>query len=542
MGDTDAHKGVERPTAYTLPEWMRTRGASDEVVTGVTALVDGMAERHARALLELKRALRARFGRSSEKISPDQLELLFDLMEERTREECVPGLSGAAAELDEGQRKEKAPRKKKRASRRPSQDLLDPEIPRETVQIPVPESEQACGTCGDTMSVLGHDVSEMLEYTPGSFTVKVIEREKRACGRCRDSVVRAPAPSRVVERGRLGAGLIAQILVSKYLDHAPLYRQSQIYERHRVSLPRSTLGDAVAVGADRLQPIARRIGERVVAGDIVSTDDTGLPVLADDTRKGVRRGHLWPYLAGSLVYFQYSPDRGGRWPEEVLRRFRGYVQVDGYSGYDALFRGEACPRIEVGCWMHARRYFVQAVEANDLRALPAVGQIRALYRIEHEAKERALDADARRSLRLERAQPLLDELASWLEEMQPRTPPKTPLGKAIGYTRNRWRALTRYLEEGRLEIDNGAVERIIRIVALGRKNYLFAGSDAGAKRAAILYTVLASCVQHELDPWAYVRDVLEKISGSWRQSDLDRLLPDRWAKEHPHALRRRRLA
>jgi hypothetical protein len=192
--------------------------------------------------------------------------------------------------------------------------------------------------------------------------------------------------------------------------------------------------------------------------------------------------------------------------------------------------------------MHARRYFVRAVDAGDLRALPAVAQIRALYAVEREAKDAGLDAEGRRVLREQKARPLLDELHEWLEAMAPRATPKSALGQAIAYAQNRWPALLRYLDDGRLEIDNGEVERLIRIVALGRKNFLFAGSDAGAQRAAVAYTILATCTLHELDPWAYVKDVLEKIAGGWPQREIDRLLPEAWAREHPEALRRQRPA
>jgi hypothetical protein len=212
--------------------------------------------------------------------------------------------------------------------------------------------------------------------------------------------------------------------------------------------------------------------------------------------------------------------------------------VDGFQGYDDLFAGDDCPRIEVGCMMHARRYFVRAVDGGDLRALPAVAQIRALYAVERKAKKRELGPEARRALREAEAQPLLEEFSKWLEAMKVRATPKSPLGRAIGYTQARWTALNRYLEDGRLEIDNGEVERLIRIVALGRKNFMFAGSDAGAERAAVAYTVLATCALHEVDPWAYVKDVLEKIAGGWPQREIDRLLPDRWIEEHPEALRR----
>jgi len=462
---------------------MQAKGASDEVVNGVMALFDAMSEQHARVLFRFKQELRQRYGRKSEQISDAQLELLFELFQEQVAEANTPELSGAQGELDEAQPKEKRSEKSERRQRRAGSKAWPEDLPRETVTVPVPESEVRCETCGEEMAVVGHDESEVLEYVPASFRVRKIRREKRACGKCRDTVVRAPAPTRVVERGRLGAGLVAQILVSKYLEHTPLYRQRQIYKRYRVGLPRSTLGDAVAAGCHLLQPLARRIRERAFAHDILATDDTGLRVLDKSCQKGSRRGVLWPYVAGHRwAYFAYTPNREWGWPQEELKNYRGYLQVDGFQGYDDLFAGDDCPRIEVGCMMHARRYFVRAVDGGDLRALPAVAQIRALYAVERKAKERELGPEARWALREVEARPLLGEFSKWLEAMKGRATPKSPLGRAIGYTQARWTALNRYLEDGRLEIDNGEVERLIRIVALGRKNFMFAGSDAGRTR------------------------------------------------------------
>lgn len=535
------------PTLRHLATWMREMLAEDRaeaMITGVVQLFDGLVEHHLEQLRDafVKRA-RELYGRKSEQLSDAQLELLFELFRERVEETSGPELTGAAAELDEAQPKDKPSEKRERRRRQIENAAFPAELPRETVTVAVPAADVPCASCGAQRAIVGHDESEQLEYTPAEFRVRQIRREKRACATCRDTVVRAPAPVRVVERGKLGAGLVAKILVAKYLEHTPLYRQREIYKRSRVNLPRSTLGDAVAAACHLLLPVARRIREQVLAHEIVSTDDTGLCVLDPQHAKGSKRGFLWPYLAGHrLAYFVYTPSRSGAGPQAELRDYAGYVQVDGYAGYDALFRGEGCPRTEVGCWMHARRYFVQAVDAGDLRALPAVAQIRALYAVEREAKESGLDAEGRRALREQKARPLLHELSDWLAAMAPRAVPKSPLGQAIGYAQKRWRALTCYLDDGRLEIDNGEVERLIRLVALGRKNYLFAGSDAGAERAAVAYTVLATCTLHELDPWAYVKDVLEKIAGDWTQREIDRLLPDRWAQEHPEALRRARPA
>lgn len=542
MRVSNATRTTDEPTSSTLAEWMReklSQGCTEEMVVGVVQLFDAMAEQHARVLYRFKQELRQRYGRRSEQISDAQLELLFELFQEQATEAKPPELSGAQAELDEAQPKEKRSEQSRKRQRRAESKDWPEDLPRETWTVPIPESEVRCEACGETREVVGYDESEVLEYEPAVFRVRKIRREKRACRKGHDTVVRAPAPPRVVERGRLGAGLVAQILVSKYLEHTPLYRQRQIYKRCRVSLPRSTLGDAVAAACHLLEPLARRIRERAFAHDILATDDTGLLVLDKSCPKGSRRGVLWPYVAGHRwAYFAYSPTHAWKWPQEELKDYRGYLQVDGFPGYGDLFAGDDCPRTEVGCMMHARRYFVRAVDGGDLRALPAVAQIRALYAVERKAKERELGPEARRALREAEARPLLEELSKWLEAMAGRATPKSPLGRAIGYAQTRWTPLTRYLEDGRLEIDNGEVERLVRLVALGRKNFLFAGSDAGAERAAIAYTVLATSALHGVDPWAYVKDVLEKIAGDWPQREIDRLLPDRWIEEHPEAPRR----
>jgi transposase len=547
--------GGEREAApvarSALPQWMREMveaGRVDEMIDAVVALMDQMSDAHVRTLLALRRQLEERFGRKSEKVSEAQLLLAFaalaeELGQEQAEEAAAAALPRPALELDEGEPREgragdeeARERRRARAGRNP----FPPALPREEVVVAVAEAERTCAGCGAERPVIGHEESELLEYVPASFVVRRIRREKRACPRCRAGVVTAPAPPKLVERGALGAGLVAQVLVAKFKDHVPLYRQRQIYKRHRVALPRSTLGDAVAAGLTLLRPLAERIRARVLSGDLVQTDDTGLRVLDRDRPGHVKLGHLWPYVGGEegrFAYFAYSPTREGRWPKALLEAYRGYLQVDGYGGYDALFEGEACARVEVGCFAHARRYFVRALEVGDVRAAEPLAMIQALYRVEREAEEAKLDAAARRRLREERARPTLDALGAWLEATEGALPPQMPLGKAIAYTRRRLAALRRYLEDGRIEIDNSRVERLIRLVAVGRKNYLFAGSDAAAHRAAVAYSLIATCALHEIDPWAYLEDVLEKVAAGWPQREIDALLPDAWLRDHPDALR-----
>jgi transposase len=535
VGERQAGESPSREELRELLRLLVDERRTDDVLALFFETIDRISEAHARTLLELKQAIKARYGRRSEKLDDEQLELLAEMVWDMGKRH-VPDreVSQPELEVDESQPRDPAkPRPQKKArGRKP----LPPELPREEVVIPVPQREQVCPGCGAEREVIGHEPSEVLEYTPATFRVKQIRREKRACARCKRGVVCAPPAPKVHERGLYGPGLIAQVLVSKFKDHLPLYRQRQIYKRAGVDLPRSTLGDAVAGATQLLRPVAERIREQILATDLVQSDDTGLRVLDRDHPQRIKRGVLWPYLAGELAYFDYTPTRAGAGPQAFLADYRGYLQVDGYSGYDRLFE-EGSGRVEVGCWAHARRYFIVAMETGDLRAAEMVAHVQRLYRIEKQAREEGRGPPERQALRVEAAAPVLEEIRTWLEKMAPVASPKSPLGRAIPYTQKRLAALRRYLDDGRLEIDNNGVERLVRLVAVGRKNYLFAGSDAGAERAATAYTLIATCALHEIDPWAYLADVLEKIACGWPQRALDQLLPAAWAADHPDALR-----
>jgi transposase len=538
VGDERLDRGTSRETLRQFLHEKLRAGALDEAVEEVVALFDALEEHRWRQLLALKQAFKAQYGRKSEKLSEAQLDLAFEAwVRDVTREgeDAGQSLERPAAELDEGQPRERsAPRTRRRRA-----PTWPADLPREDVVVPVANDAATCSTCRGERAVIGYEESEELDFVPASFRLRRLRREKRACPRCRDAVVVAEVPAKVIEKGLPGAGLLAQVLVAKYRDHVPLYRQRQIYKRSRVDLATSTLGDWVAAGAELLAPLARRLRERALAAAILQTDDTGLRVLDRDRPSGTKRGALWLYVGdGVWAWWHYTPDRSGEGPQAVLAERRGYLQADGYAGYQPLYERAREPCIEVGCWAHARRYFVRALESGDERAAPPLAQIARLYRVEAQAAETACAGpDARKHLREEHARPVLAELEAWLTAWSERVAPRMPLGEALTYARKRWRALTRYLEDGRLEIDNNRVERLIRPVALGRKNYLFAGSDAGAERAAVVYSVLATCTLHEIDPWAYLQDVLAKIAAGWPQRELDALLPDRWITQHPDALR-----
>jgi transposase len=344
--------------------------------------------------------------------------------------------------------------------------------------------------------------------------LKVIEtrREKYACKKHEESgVLTPPVPVHPVEKGMATAGLLAHVLVAKYKDHLPLYRQSCIFGRHGAEIAESTLCDWVKDAAEILQPIVEAMKVSVLASHVVQSDDTGLTVLDKDTANGSRHSFLWAYVGDrDEVVFDLTVGRGRDGPRAFLGNFRGRLQVDTYAGYDAVLKQNHI--VDVGCWAHARRCFFKALQGDQANAAAALAMIRRLYDVEHEAKENRLDADGRRDLRQRVSKVVLDELKPWLDALRPHVLPKGPMGDAIGYALRQWAQLTRYLDDGRLEIDNNRVERQMRTVAVGRKNWMFAGSAEGGRRAAIIYSLVCTCGLLGIEPWACLKDVLQQLA------------------------------
>jgi transposase len=459
--------------------------------------------------LELARLRRMKFGRSSEKLAQqiNQLELLLEELE-TSQAQLPPAVS------------ERAPR-----PARPARKPLPDHLPRESV---VHEPACQCPQCGAAMRKIGEDVSEMLEYVPARFKVIRHVRPKLSCTKC-ETIVQQPAPSRPIARGLAGPGLLAHVLVSKYADHLPLYRQAQIYEREGVELERSTLADWVGAASTLVDPLIDALGHYVKEAEKLHADDTPVPVL-EPGRGSTKTGRLWTYVrddrpAGSqdppAVWFQYSPDRKGERPRGHLRHFRGILQADGYAGFDQLYEDGSI--LEAACWAHVRRKFhdIHAAIASPI-ALEAMHRIGALYGIE--ADIRGKPPGERQAVRQSRAGPLLDGLQGWMQATLSQVSTKSELALAIRYALSRWPALTRYRDDGRIEIDNNAAERSLRAVALGRKNYLFAGSDAGGERAAAMYSLIGTAKLNDLDPEAYLRTVLERIADH-PINKVDQLLP-----------------
>ena len=378
------------------------------------------------------------------------------------------------------------------------------------------------------MKRLGEEVSERLEYVPASLVVIEEVCQKYACPKgC--TVVTAEKPTAPIEKGLAGPGLLAQVAVSKYGDHLPLHRQADIFRRQGVEISRQTMGDWMRACADLASPLYDLMKQGVLGSKAVQTDDTPVPVL-DPALPRTRTGRIWTYVGDDdhpFTVYDYTPNRSRDGPEEFLKEFRGYLQADAYSGYDHFYQQPERGIVEVACWAHSRRRFFEAQSSDLMRSTVMLAYIRLLYDIEREARDRHLDPDGRRALLQEKAQPILQDIRTYLEREHPQVLPKSPEGQAIAYTLSNWQALTRYCEDGDLEIDNNGAERSLRGVAVGRKNWMFYGSDQGGRTAAVLTSLIATCKRLHIDPFAYLRDIFERIS-SHPKKRLGELLPDEW--------------
>lgn len=470
--------------------------------------------------LQLLRRVRAEFGTSSEQLAAQAT--LID------SEVVLPAQPVAAtAQLA--------------AANTPAIDRsLPAHLPREA-QVHRPEATAAhhdsagqpcgCASCGGRLRQIGQDVSEQLEYVPAHFKVIRHVRPKLACVNCQ-TVFQAAAPSRPIARGMAGPGLLAHVMVSKYCDHIPLYRLSGICARSGVHIDRSTLAGWVDQADQLLDPLVAALGRYTLAAAKVHADDTPVPVLAPGLGR-TRTGRLWVYVrddrpAGAAeppaAWYQYTPDRKGEHPQAHLRSYRGVLQADAYGGWGKLY--DTGRITEAACWAHARRpwwdLYLSTGKAEDGIAAQALRRIAALYAVEKDI--RGQPPDIRRSQRQARAGPLLDEMHAWLSGLVGRVSAKSDLARAIGYSLTRWQALTRYRDDGRIEIDNNAAERALRGVALGRGNYLFMGSDAGGRRAAAIYSLVETAKLNGLDPEGYLREVLGRIADH-PINRIDELLP-----------------
>ncbi len=454
---------------------------------------------------------RHRFGSSSESL--DQLRMSFGEDE---------AIAEAAAEQSAPSDKNQKP--KRRHSRKPLPGHLQRN---DTVLTP----GEACDQCGGALKALGEDVAEELEYIPGRFVVNRIIRPRRAC-RCCETIVQVSLPSRPIDKGRPGPGLLAHVLVSKYADHLPLYRQSQIFARDGVDLERSTLTDWVGRSTALLEPLAEAIGRHVRAGRALFADDTPVKMQAPGAKR-TKTARVWAYVrderpwAGPSppsVWYRFTIDRKGEHPVDHLSNYKGWVHADGYAGFNGLFGKDKAE--EMACMAHIRRKFVDVYAAQGgAIAEEAIKRIAALYVVEKQARGKS--PAERASLRREQAEPLFDDLEKWLKAQLPKISGKTPLAQAIRYALNRLPKARAYLENGILELDNNSVERSMKPVALGRKNWLFAGSESGGKAMAIAFTLIETAKLNDIDTQAWLTWVLERIADH-KITKIDELLPWNW--------------
>ncbi len=463
----------------------------------------------------IKQLQRAHYGRRSERLDPDQLAL---------------GLEDLDADIAEVE--ESRPVVASASEPRPCRKPLPDHLPRVEVKLDVPGD--ACPDCGGPRHAIGESVSEMLDWVPASVRVIRIRRPKYACRHC-GTLQQAPAPERVIAGGLATPALITHVLVSKYADHLPLYRQSRIFARHGVELERSTLAGWVGGACWWLGALHERLGKHVFASDHIFADDTPIPVL-DPGRGRTKTGRLWVYArdqrgwAGpeppaAICY--YEPDRKAERPKAHLAGYRGTLHVDGYAGFEQLTRGDI--RL-AACWAHTRRKFYEIAKADGAPiALEAVQRIAQLYAIE--AQIRGKTPDERRAIRQASSRPLVEALHKWLEAQLPRLSARGKLAEAIRYALTRWDGLTRFLDDGRVELDTNPVERAIRPVALGRKNHLFAGSDGGGKRWAIMASLIETAKLNDVEPHAWITDVLARMANGHPAVHLDDLLPWNWKAE-----------
>jgi transposase len=520
----------------------------------------------------LDQLLRRLYGPRSERLNPDQ-PLLF--AEPPAGEAVTPPPTTDPGEAAKPRRKGHG------------RQQLPKHLPRDRRVYELSEAERLCLGCGQSRVVIGQEVSEQLDYEPASLMVIEHVRLTYACPCCEkqrqaaglvapratatpntgteapsvaelndpaatclipvapaaSTFLTAPRPPAPIARGLAGPGLLAHLIVSKFCDHLPLYRCERMLARFGVNLSRSTLCDWLAQSAVLLRPLWELLRARVLQSRVIQTDDTPVRVQAQ-AGAAAHQGRLWVQVGDAghphLVYF-YSPNREGQWPQAFLAGYTGFLQGDAYAGYDALFAMGSV--VEVGCWAHARRKFFEAQQTDPEGALYALGIIRQLYAVEKEATEQANKQELSRAefealrlrLRREQSVPLLQSFGEWLDEQAAAALPKSPLGEAVGYAQNQWAALQMYTTAGFLEIDNNAAERALRAVAIGRKNYLFFGSDVGGETAAVLYSFTQTCQVSGVEPWRYLRDVLKRLP-SYPVGRLAELLPDEWARAQRGAI------
>ena len=488
--------------------------------TTVTELSSTVSEQQAKLEQkerQLQALLKSLKGKQRERLDPNQL-LLFDL--------------GDLEQLIEETLAEDQP--KQRRKRKPHGRRLIPDgLPQEVVEHTLPEAERQCPHDGRTQELIRWEESKQLDYSPAKLKVIVHRRAVYACPSKHDEakLVTAPKPPQPIDKGLAAAGLLAQVVVSKFGDHLPGYRLEDIFSRHGVEIRRGTIYQWLAAMAELCRPLYGLLKGCVLQSRIIHTDDTTVRMLEPPLRDS-QTARFWAYLGDSrqpYVVYDFTRDRSRDGPKRFLEGFSGYLQADAYSAYDGIYLDSAGKIVEVACWAHCRRKWYDARESGPQPAHEALAFITRLYEVERAVADS--EPQVRQAARREHARPLLDQFRSWLDGQT--FLPKSPLGQAATYTLNQWDALCRYLDDGQLTIDNNRAERAMRPLAIGRKNWLFVGSPLAGERAAILFSLIASCKENLVEPWAYLRDVFNRLPQGLSDEQLHELLPDRWLQAHP---------
>ena len=483
----------------------------------------------------LDQLLRRLYGPKAERFDPNQPWLLPELADANGNQAAPTPAPPADADATASPA---AKPKRPGHGRKP----LPPDLPRQRIEHTLSEAQRLCPCCGEVCQKFGEEIGEQLDYQPASLFVNQHVRFKYACPKCHDHVTTAPVPVAVIDKGLPGPGLLAQIVASKYADHLPLHRLERILGRHGIELSRSTMCAWVAHVAAMLRPVVNLMANEVRLSKMLKTDATKMPYLDPISAPGRSlSGQMWIYYGDRdhpFDVFDFCRDHSAAGIDAFLKAksYRGYLNADAHNLYDHLFGAGGI--IEVGCWVHCRRHFFESKDSDPARTHLVLAAIGQLYDVEAEAKKiiaaQKLESAAANAihlrLRQEKSLPIVTALCQWLEAEQPKVLPKSPIGQAIAYALRHWQALTRYLEDGFLDIDNNLAELTLRHIAIGRKNWLFAGSHSGAETAAILFSITSTCHRHGVDAFAYVHDLLARLAHDREPAPevLRDWLPDRW--------------
>jgi transposase len=487
---------------------------------------------------QLARLLRRQYGPQKECIDPNQLTLFTEEELVQVAQELQQGAVDSVSTDDGGEPSpandsatEGSAKPLKGHGRRP----IPAQIPRQVIVHELSDADRLCPCCGKPRKEIGREISEQLEFIPAQLKAIRHERVRYACADCEEHVTLAPKPPQPIDKGLPGPGLLAHLTLSKYGDYLPLYRLEEILSRSGILLRRSTLCGWVASVADLLKPLYDVMCQRVLRSHVIHTDDTGIKMLSEGQCQSCK---FWTYVgdrANPFTVYEFSLTREGKEPSRFLQDFTGYLQADAFSGYDQVYsQGRV---IEVACMAHCRRYWWEAKETDSRRAHEALGTIARLYQLETQFQNALRTGDALRAARQQHAIPILAAFETWLKQEQNNVLPKSAIGKAFTYTLNQWQALCRYTEDGALEIDNNLAERMVKLPAIGRNNWLFVGSESGGDRAAILLSIVASAKYCQVEPWVWLNAVLTelpvRLASATGPPDLSDLLPDAWLKNHP---------